>query len=266
MILSGQKFASIADYVYAETVATENRKTKDVIYPLNKNILQDGDIIYCKTDYIYQLFSLLKDLKITIKIITSESDYEINKEIFQKKLDCIEKWFAINVNYEHEDLIPIPLGIANDYSHTSLKFEKIEQTSSDNKKMLYINHNNWTNTRVRKPIYDMFKTNEWCTVENPGLSLSDFKNRIDSHHYMICPQGNGLDTHRMWECLYNGTFPIVKNHITHKNLEDLPILFVDDFSKITENFLSDNLEKMKCKTREKLDLKWWEEFIKNERR
>lgn len=262
MILSGQNFAKIADYKYAETIASENKEAKSVIYPLNTNILEDGDVIYCKTDYIYNLFSIVKKIKVKIKIITSQSDYEISKQIFQRKPDCVEKWYAINVNYEHEDLVPIPLGIANDYCKITAKFEDIEEPE-EKQKLLYVNHRNSTNPEERKYLYEIFKNNEWCSVDYPNLTIEQFKKKARQHQYMICPRGNGIDTHRLWECLYMGLFPIVKKHITHKNLKDLPILFVDSFRQINEDFLLENLNLMKNKNKDLLYVENWRKKINN---
>ena len=79
---------------------------------------------------------------------------------------------------------------------------------------------------------------------------------------MLCPRGNGIDTHRMWESLYAGVYPVVQRHIAHKNLDDLPILFVDDFKQINKKFLLDSLALLKEKKLDKLNIYWWQKFIK----
>ena len=48
---------------------------------------------------------------------------------------------------------------------------------------------------------------------------------------MLCPPGNGYDTHRVWECLAKGTWPIVKDN-AHTQLlllqyPSLPLLKID---------------------------------------
>ena len=199
MIISGQNFANLADYKFAETIKYGN-STKDILYPLNMNILDDGDLIYCKTDYVLKMFEMMKNLTKKVNIITSQSDYEINKSLFERKPECINKWFAININYEHDDLIPIPLGIANDYCPITAKFEHIED-NIEKKKLMYINHRIWTNPKEREYIYKLYDNNDWCSVDEPNLSIEQFKEKAKQHYYMICPRGNGIDTHRLWECL-----------------------------------------------------------------
>lgn len=261
--LNGSNFSKIADFIYAEVFRDSDEKLVYVKYPLNINILQDNDVIYCKTDYIYDLFHELENVKKDIKIITSQSDYEINENIFKKKPKCIKKWFAINVNYEHRDLIPIPLGTGTSFPKEHLLFDEIEDTNKEKENLLYINHRSETNFAERGKIYEKFRNNPWCTIDEPTLQLEQFKEKVKRHNYVLCPRGNGFDTHRMWECLYIGTIPVVRKHITHKNLDDLPILFVENYEDINENLLLTSYETLISKKREKLKLSWWNKYIRN---
>ena len=48
---------------------------------------------------------------------------------------------------------------------------------------------------------------------------------------MLCPPGNGHDTHRVWECLAKGTWPIVKDNahtqLLLRQYPSLPLLTID---------------------------------------
>ena len=63
----------------------------------------------------------------------------------------------------------------------------------------------------------------------------------------MCPWGNGVDSHRIWETLFLGSIPIVKRHLTFNNLENLPIFFVDDFRDISEDNLKEYMNSIKDK-------------------
>lgn len=260
--LSGKNFSKISDYVYCETIKDENNKPKIVRYPINFNLLEDNDVIFCKTDYVINFFNDVKNVEKKINLITHESDYSITKEIFDLKPKCVNKWYAINVEFSHEDLIPIPLGLANDYCNITLKIKDL-QFKKDQKKMLYVNHRTETNRKAREWIYKFFQTNEWCTVKNPNLTFEEYKRDLSEHKFMLCPRGNGVDTHRLWECLYAGIIPIVENHVNFKNMLDLPIMFVDSFKDVTLKSLNDFNDKKA--NIEKLNIQTWEKLIKNER-
>ena len=60
-----------------------------------------------------------------------------------------------------------------------------------------------------------------------------------------------------------GSIPIVKIDRAHELFTDLPILFVDDWRKISEGFLIDKYEDMASReyNMEKMKLSYWLDFI-----
>ena len=60
---------------------------------------------------------------------------------------------------------------------------------------------------------------------------------LASHKYAICPRGNGLDTHRLWECLYLNTIPIVIKD-DFPNITNLPIIILNNWDELDINKLS----------------------------
>ena len=48
----------------------------------------------------------------------------------------------------------------------------------------------------------------------------------------MCPQGNGVDTHRIWEALALGTIPIVRTSSLDPLFVDLPVLVVGDWTEL----------------------------------
>jgi hypothetical protein len=258
--LSGHTFAKMADYIFATVVRSDDQK-KHVLYPLNINLLENNETIYCKTDYIGNLFEIIKNLDKKVNLITHESDYAITKNIFGFKPNCVKRWYAINVEYDHPDLIPIPLGLANDYCEITLKFDDLNLQRKQ-KKLLYINHRVETNRSSREWIYNYFQNSDWCTIKQANLTLEEYKLDLSEHKFMLCPRGNGIDTHRLWECLYAGIIPVVENHINYKNMKDLPILFVDSFKEINKDVLQNF--NINDKNLAKLDINFWNKGIKNE--
>lgn len=261
--LSGYNFARQSDVVFSETIP-ENGTHKTYI---NENFeLDDGNIIFCKIDLVHILFDTLRDedeIK-DIKLITHEGDYSVNEKLFSQKPKCISKWYAQNVDYEHPDLIPIPIGLANDYCNITLKYDKLIKVGTP-QKLLYINHRIDTYPKDRKWIYEYFENNQWCSVDTPNLTLEKYKKQLDNHKFIICPRGNGIDTHRLWESLYHGIIPIVENNIHYKCLSDLPVVIVDSFKEVNEDFLTYKFENFSNKVfnMRKLKVNWWIDNIRN---
>ena len=62
-----------------------------------------------------------------------------------------------------------------------------------------------------------------------------------------------------------GSIPIVIYEETHHLFNDLPILFINDWSEITEEFLNEKYDEYNKKSwnLEKLKIEYWTNFIKN---
>ena len=56
-----------------------------------------------------------------------------------------------------------------------------------------------------------------------------------------CPEGNAVDCHRNWEVLYMRRVPVIKkNAYLEYLLRDYPVLFVNDYVEVTEEYLLSN--------------------------
>ena len=86
---------------------------------------------------------------------------------------------------------------------------------------------------------------------------------IKSSKFVLCPRGNGIDTHRIWESLYMGSIPIVIYENAHQLFTDLPILFINDWDEITYDLLNNKYEEINSQTwnYDKLKIDYWEKFI-----
>lgn len=87
-----------------------------------------------------------------------------------------------------------------------------------------------------------------------------------SHKFVFSPRGNGIDTHRMWESLYLRSIPIVKKCLAMEQFYDLPILFVEDWDNITEDYLNNKYIEIMNKEYPlyKLNINYWLNYIYNE--
>jgi len=87
---------------------------------------------------------------------------------------------------------------------------------------------------------------DWISFERASKkgSNSEFLKSLVCHRFILCPPGNGVDTHRMWEVLLAGAIPGVKKSIAMEPFYDLPIPFVEDFSKVTLELLEKSLREI----------------------
>ena len=52
------------------------------------------------------------------------------------------------------------------------------------------------------------------TIERENKDLVGYLDSLIRYKYVLCPEGNGIDTHRFWETIYAGSIPVSKKHIT----------------------------------------------------
>jgi hypothetical protein len=58
---------------------------------------------------------------------------------------------------------------------------------------------------------------------------------VSRHRFVICPRGNGIDTHRFWESLYLNSFPVVVESQWSKLLKNqlgIPFIEVKDWKSV----------------------------------
>ena len=107
------------------------------------------------------------------------------------------------------------------------------------------------------------------TFEEPNFSIKGrilYLENLRRYAFTVCPVGNGIDTHRLWEVLYMGGIPIIKeNRILESLLQGLPFVLVKKWEQIEDNlFLQESWERLANGTFydfEKLKLNYWIDLI-----
>jgi len=234
-----------------------------------------NNVIYYKTDFLFNsgiwrgknITSYQKNAKV---LVIGHSDYEITNEVVNRlKHPGLVKIFAINCSSTDDIVVPIPLGITNLTNESSLHpiygntviMNKVVKEPKTDTNLVYMNINLYTHSE-RYLVYNIFKNKNWVTQEAANTSLmgrEHFLRQIRNHTFVVCPRGNGIDTHRLWETLYMGSIPIVRYESAYRNFTSLPILFVENWNLVTEEFLRDKEKEIKNRVYnlEKLNLDYW---------
>lgn len=247
------------------TVPTKwNGNTHNLKIPSNEPI-----IVYCHIHHVKKMF---EDIEINnpLILVSHNSDNSVDSTLFNLRPKNIIKWYSQNVCHEHKDLISIPIGLENERWWVGVKKKEkmlaTLQKNKNHKNLLYINHDTRTNPKQRTKPYQLFGNKKWATTIR-GINGSNFDSYLDNifnHKFVLCPDGNGVDTHRLWETLYLKSIPIVKNSINVDFYRDLPILIVDKWEDINPDFLNQKYEEITKKDfdNEKLKIDYWTNKIK----
>ncbi len=277
--ISSYNFARIADNVYAESLtlnqyeSIKNNNTKiisksenQILYINTNFLIKENDVIFCNTYMIESLFKVLRDVKIltNIKLITSQTDHLITEELFRSKPLCISEWYSVNVGFVHKKLIPIPLGLVNEYSDKNLQIDDFanQKIRVDKKNIIYSNFQINTNYQHRKKVLKNLKDNNSTIIAEPNLKNNEYMKNLLSHNFIVCPWGNGVDSHRIWETLYSNSIPIIFKHPTFNTLYELPKIEISDLKQLRNPLLTSQFVNEELNF-DKLNILWWEILIRN---
>ena len=240
--ITGDKFIELADWTYAPVIRHQDDYCK-LKNTLDLCSIADGDIIYTHTFYVKQLFEILKGCTEKVYIITHNSDMNIDDTFTIPR--CVVTWYAQNVNIFDSRIVPIPIGLENDRWFPTLRKKELMvaklQEPREYKGLVYMNFNLCTNFTERSKAYNALKDKEWVKI-HLGTNGSNFPAYLDNlynYKFVVCPEGNGIDTHRVWETLYMGSFPIVlRNAMSEYLYSYYPCYIVDSWEEITEDSLA----------------------------
>jgi len=256
--LSAERFMDCCDQVWS----VDRRST----HPVERRPPLHGSLVYAKRDHVRTLFGALKKRRARVVLLTSESDDCVNAE--EQLPPQVAGWFSANSC--HPAVKPLPLGLGNSYCSVTAKADLLADFSESPKSsLLYVNFRPETNPGTRGPLWECFGSSRWSgavTRHAGNVSREEYVSSMAAHRFALCPRGNGIDTHRMWEALYLGTIPVVEKDPALASFADLPILFVDRLSEVTKDFLESKYQEMLSIewNREKLFLPWWERRFEHE--
>lgn len=254
---------------------------KESVIQFNKFAeLNNENIIFSKTDFILNAFSKIKECNSEISLITGNSDYCIFYEkksfiikdlnnnvlaVFKKDIIPLnlKYWFAVN-NCTNLDFIKsLPMGIENDYhciieghghgwEHAKIKKELLSNLIYDKKhneidKYIYCNFELNSNYNVRKTLLDHCKQNNIYT-ESIKLNYAEYVNKCKQFKAVLCPIGNGLDTHRFYEILLMHRIPILIKKDNYKIYDELfslfPCIILDDMVQLLDKSLENKIDNL----------------------
>lgn len=254
--ISGDSFRSIATWIYDEDRQDDPKN-------ISKN-----EIIFLKTDFLKDFFNNIHPcIKNPYILITHNSDYgapyNYKKYLDDPKIIC---WFAQNPTTVHDKLIPIPIGIQNQYwERGSLKYYKCFLTKkiksfNERKNFIYINIGKTHPERLQ--VLNFFNGKNYCNFSNPK-SINEYLNDLENSIFVISPRGNGLDCHRTWEALLAGAIPVVKSTCLDKIYENLPVMIIDNWEKLNyDDFINYlNSYEKKIINFNKIKFNYWQNLI-----
>lgn len=255
--LSGDSFKALADY---------NPYGREGKNKINHYKLTRAKILFVAGD---KLNELIKNEfhNINAKVLISgNSDQNFSEQIQLPK--SIKLWLCQNNSISHSSIIrTLPIGIenirlANLGFPNNYKIEIIEKVLNK----VIVTPMSATNSVRFEAVKWACANPEIADVYREMVSRQDYFQLISKYKFVLCCEGNGFDTHRIWESLYLNNFPILLKTKWSSSLAylGLPILLVDAYDQINQNLLLDFYNKWKSfdsRNEQTLWIHYWKKLI-----
>jgi hypothetical protein len=255
--VSGDGFRFFADAVFDEEDSS--------LDPLS---VKEGNTIFVKLDRMEPFFREIHPRIPHRYILITHNGDDDAPGAFRSFLDDpkLIAWFTQNlVGDAHPKLHPIPIGIANRYwghGNAEMVQKAIDQKSDKKEHLLYFNLTIQNYYPERWEVFQRLGRAPFC-FRTHKKRFDQYLVDVSESQFVASPRGNGLDTHRLWEALYMGSYPIVKSSSLDPLYEGLPVLVVQDWAEVTESYLKEKYEEMRGRSYDfsKLSMEYWEKLI-----
>jgi hypothetical protein len=245
-IISGERFQQLCD-IYCGSEYDLNRnpiiskqKNKHLLIESLNSEWNNPKLIFCYSCALVTFKSKLHFFKNPFVLVSHNEDNNITNEYYDiLNSPLIIKWFAQNIMIKHPKLSFLPIGIANSmWTHGNINnLITVINSNVTKTKDVYFNFKVSTNTKEREKCKTILE-NKGLFFQ-PTLDHLGYLNDLATSKFAICPQGNGIDCHRTWECYYLNVIPIfLKSTFTELLSEFLPCILLDnwdDFNPIIFN-------------------------------
>ena len=227
--ISGDTFRKISDHIYDESKKMNPLKVK-------KN-----DIVFISSTLIDTFFIEIHPLINNEYILISHnSDRNITQEEIKHIDNKILHWFAQNMVGKNNKISVMPIGLENLRYQLNGVLSDFQITENIEKsKTTLSSFNVVTNNKERKKVLESLKNNRFIENNSFGNHREYFE-ELKKYKFNLCPEGNGLDTHRIWESLLASVIPVMIRNTFTENLASLnfPIMLLDEW----EDFNSFSIE------------------------
>jgi hypothetical protein len=239
--VSGEFIQSLCDYTILDKVKKSDfHITIDYAHPPERQLfIEDSwpdSVRNAETLFIYptegnyigrHVFSLnWPNLKL---IIFHNSDNGVDYDSilpFLEKNPNVYVW-AQNSRRWHPRIRPIPIGEQNRmWRDGNASYEPLNTISRNPDRDIDILVPHWSTTQpILRPLWRKQALERGDTTVLPKLNMEDYLERVTESRAIVCPPGNGVDTHRCWDALTKGAWAIVEDNThTRALLEQYPSL------------------------------------------
>ncbi len=249
-ILSGEQFQQLCPVYCGSNSEYELNRNPKISVQTDKHFYiahleSDWDnpsLIFCYSASLKIFMDKLHFIKNPFTLVSHNEDTNITEE-YNKLLEfhLLKQWFAQNIMIVHPKLEILPIGIANTmwpHGNISTLLTVCDSTKSTHKENdFYFYFSTCTNTTARATCKSIIESKG--LIFGHHLEHSDYLKYLATHKFAICPEGNGIDCHRTWECYYLGVIPILLENLFTLQLQKyLPCILLKSWDEFDPSCIS----------------------------
>jgi hypothetical protein len=205
------------------------------IYDLNSE-WNNPKFIFCYSNTLQEFMSRMQHLKNPFVLVSHNGDENITSTYLPILAHpLLIQWHAQNPMIAHPKLSFLPIGIGNAmWIHGNISLlQKVQQTPVEKQNNIYFYFNVFTNKQERQACKDIVSSKGLAYGTHQGFE--DYLHTLAKCKFAICPPGNGIDSHRLWECYYLNVIPIVlKSEFTLELQKYLPCIVLDSWDEFNK--------------------------------
>lgn len=199
-----------------------------------KSVFIKGDLL----EYYLTSYSELFRNKV---VVSGNSDTNFQTPVLFKSQ--IKMLYGQNLAFKNLDrCLTIPIGLENlklqGSGNTKFHHEVKQFPFND---IVLIPPMGKSNPVREEIIKEAIKNKNLFTVQTNRLPRRKYFNLTRDFRFILVLEGNGFDTHRLWEVLYQGSFPILFSTQWSRTLDylKLPIFAIENLNQINKKSLSE---------------------------
>jgi hypothetical protein len=256
--ISGKNFADECDL--RVTVDTINTKA------LNREV-ENSESIFVEGHLLFDFVENFKEKLGSKVIISGNSDANItHKPNFTNQPSAV---LLQNSSIPTDTIYKtIPIGLENiSHARSGFKFQHKEIKQFKIVDRVLLPPMSPTN-QMRKSILEEAINLSFFDVQVGFRPTSQYFKLVRDYKFIFVCEGNGYDTHRLWEVLYQNSYPVILETSWANSLRwlNLPILFVPNLTVIDQELLSKHdaiFSQKKPIDYPQLWMPFWQELIKS---
>jgi hypothetical protein len=204
---------------------------------------------------------------IIVQTLIGDDGY-VSPDTLKALPDNIVRIYSKNVQYQHDRLVPIPIGRDWRVTEEAFSAEFSRPPGKPPECHTYMNFSLETHPS-REKLYELLGNEPWVTASKPTAyrlyhkSHSQYVTEMADHRFTLSPIGKAVDCYRTWDALFARSIPVLDKTAHSPLYQDLPAIIVSDWSQVNKAFLDQAYAQLRQQqfNLRKLTVGYWKQLI-----